>query len=85
MLFSAISDPHVAFAARVYDGKTGKLVATAADRKFPPTRLLDLNKVTVTSPNREIVSTWANIIAGALNRDGFAKVESQGTFSILPW
>ncbi len=85
MLFSAISDPHVAFAARVYDGKTGKLVATAADRKFPPTRLLDLNKVTVTSPNREIVSTWANIIAEALNRDGFAKVESQGTFSILPW
>lgn len=85
MLFSAISDPHVAFAARVYDGKSGKLLATAADRKFPPTRLLDLNKVTVTSPNREIVSTWASIIAEALNRDGFAKVESQGSFSILPW
>lgn len=85
MAFSAISDPHVAFAARVYDGETGKLVATAADRKYPPTRLLDFNKVTATSPNREIVSIWADIIAEALNRDGFAKVSSRGIFSILPW
>lgn len=85
MLFSTISDPHVAFAIRVYDGKTGKLVATAADRKYPPARLMDFNKVTATSPNREIVSTWAEIIAEVLNRDGFAKVSSRGIFSILPW
>ena len=84
MLFSTISNPHVAFAARVYDGKTGRLVATAADRKYPPTRLMDFNKVTATSPDREIVSTWAEIIAEALNREGFAKVSDRGIFSILP-
>lgn len=83
--FSALSDPHVAFAARVYDGKSGKLVATLADRKFPPTRLLDVNKLTVTSSAREIVISWAEIIAEGLNRDRFTKVSNRGIFSILPW
>jgi len=85
ILFSAISDPHMAFAARVTDGKTGKLVATAADRKYPPTRLLDVNKVTATSPNREICQIWAEIIADAVNRDSFSEVSSRGAFRLLPW
>lgn len=82
---STISDPHVAFAARVYDGGNGKLIATLADRKHPPMRLLDLNKLTVTSSTREIVSIWAEMFAEGLNKDRFAKLESKGTFSLLPW
>ena len=86
ILFSAISNPHQAFASRVYDGKTGELVATVGDRKFPPTRLLDLSKVMTTSPNREICQTWAQIIADALNRDTFdTEVSNRGLFAILPW
>jgi hypothetical protein len=85
LAFNAVSDPHVTFAARVYDGETGKLVATLGDRKFPPVRLIDLNKVTVTSSPREIVSTWAEIFAEGLNADRFAPVKSRGIFSILPW
>lgn len=83
--FSAVSEPHVAFAARVYDGERGTLLATVADRKFPPLRLLDVNKLTVTSSAREIVSIWADLIAEGLNRERFAKVSSRGIFSILPW
>ena len=37
---STVSDPHAAFAARITDGSTGELLATAADRKFPPIRIL---------------------------------------------
>jgi hypothetical protein len=85
ILFSAISDPHMAFAARVTDGKTGKLVATAADRKYPPTRILDINKITVTSANRDICQIWAEIIADAVNRDAFSEVSSRGIFRLLPW
>jgi hypothetical protein len=85
LLFNAVSDPHVTFAARVYDGESGKLVATLGDRKFPPTRILDLNKVTVTSSPREVVSIWADIFAEGLNADRFAPVKSRGIFSILPW
>ena len=85
LAFNAVSDPHVAFAARVYDGESGKLVATLGDRKFPPTRIIDLNKVTVTSSPREIVTIWAEIFAEGLNADRFAPVSSRGIFSILPW
>lgn len=85
VLFDAVSNPHVAFAARVYDGKTGKLIATLADRKFPPTRIFDLNKLTVTSSAREVCGIWADIFAEGLNRERFTKVESRGIFAILPW
>lgn|GEM_PF-1239929 len=83
--FNAISDPHVAFAARVYDGESGRLIATIADRKFPPNRLIDINKLRATSSTREIVTLWAEIIAEALNRDRFAKVSPRGIFRLLPW
>lgn len=85
VIFSAVSDPHVAFAGRVYDAETGKLIATIADRRFPPTRLLDVNRITLSSSAREIVETWAEIIAEVLNRERFAKVSDRGFFAILPW
>jgi len=82
---SAVSDPHVAFAARFSDGGTGKLLATIADRRFPPTRIVDLNKLTVTSSAREVCAIWAKIIAEGLNSDKLTKVKQQGSFSLLPW
>lgn len=82
---ATVTDPHVAFAARVYDGETGKLIATLADRKYPPTRLLDFSKLTFRSPNREICGIWAEIIAEGLNRDEFASVSPRGYFRLLPW
>ena len=81
---ATMTDPHMAFAARIY-APGGQLVATAADRKFPPTRIIDLNKLTVTSANREICSIWAEIFAEAVNKGRFQKTESRGRFSILPW
>ena len=85
LVFNTISDPHVAFAAKVYDAQTGKLIATLADRRFPPTRLLDVNRLTVSSSTREIVDTWCDIIAEGLNRDRFAEIADRGFFAILPW
>jgi hypothetical protein len=81
---STITDPHVAFAARLTDGKTGRLLATAADRKFPPMRIIDLNKLTVTSSAREVCALWAKSIAEVLDSNQFAEVKEK-RFSILPW
>jgi hypothetical protein len=85
LVFNTVSDPHVSFAAKVYDAQTGKLIATLADRRFPPTRLLDVNRLTLTSSAREICDTWAEIIAEGLNRERFAEVADRGFFAILPW
>jgi len=85
LVFNTVSDPHVAFAAKVYDAQSGKLIATLADRRFPPTRLLDVNRLTLSSSAREICDTWADIIAEGLNRKRFADVPDRGFFALLPW
>ena len=81
---STVSDPHVAFAARVYDGSSGQLVATAADKKFAPARIVDLNKLTVSSSPREICSLWSDTLAAALQGDGKTKI-SEKRFDWMPW
>lgn len=81
---SAMTDPHVAFAARVTDAATGQLVATVADRKFAPTRVIDLNKLTVSSSSREIVSLWADEIAAAIQGDRVREVNEK-RFDWMPW
>jgi hypothetical protein len=74
---AAISDPHVAFAARITDGASGRLLATAADRKFAPLRIIDLNKLTVSSSAREVCALWSDTMAAALQGDGFTKIEEK--------
>ena len=81
---SSISDPHVAFAMRVTDASTGELLFTAADRRFAPTRIIDLNKLTVSSSVREIVALWADVIGRGIQSDGFTKIKTK-TFDWLPW
>ena len=82
---AAIADPHASFAARLTDGKTGKLIATAADRQFPPVRIMDFNKLTVESSAREIVSKWAVQLAGGLDKGRLGIVEGNSRFSLMPW
>lgn len=81
---STISDPHAAFALRLNDS-SGNLAATVADRKFPPTRIVDLNKLTVSSSIREVCSIWAGIIAEALNKGRFSATTEPSNFSLIPW
>ncbi|MFN4895761.1 MAG: DUF3313 family protein [Pseudomonadota bacterium] len=85
LALSTISDPHVSFAARFTspDGKT--LIATAADRRFPPVRLIDLNKLRARSSAREIIAHWSRQLAQAIQLNEFKNVEGNTWFSILPW
>lgn len=80
---STITDPHVAFAARITDGPTGRLVATVADRKFPPMRIVDFNKLTVESSPREVCQLWSESIAKALDGNGKDPITEE-KFSLLP-
>ena len=81
---SSVTDPHAAFAGRLYDD-TGRLVATVADRKFPPARIIDLNKLTVSSSVREVCSLWAETLAKAINQGQWVPIDANDTFSIRPW
>ena len=85
LALSTISDPHVSFAARFTSHRESKLVATVADRRFPPIRLIDLNKLRARSSAREIIANWARQLAQAIQLDEFKKVQRNSWFSILPW
>lgn len=82
---SAFTDPHLTFAVRFTDAATHKLLATTADRRFPPFRIIDLNKLTITSSAREISTMWSRELAEAIQSDRMTKVERSSWFSILPW
>ena len=81
---SAISDPHAAFALRLTDSSSRTLVASAASRKFAPLRLVDFNKLTVSSSVREISALWAASIVESIQSGGMNKV-SEKRFSLIPW
>jgi hypothetical protein len=85
MALNTITDPHVAFAARFTDPLSNALQASAADRRYPPLRLIDLNKLTITSSTREIVKDWSRELAEAIQSNRFATVERTSGFSLLPW
>lgn len=85
MAFSTITDPHAAFAMRITDSQSGQLIATIADRKFPPTRVVDVHKLSLTSSVREICDNWSVELAQALSTGSHEKVEERGTFRLLPW
>jgi hypothetical protein len=85
LALSTITDPHVSFAARFTSPDGKKLIATAADRRFPPIRLIDLNKLRARSSAREIIAHWARQLAQAIQLNEFKKVEGNTWFAILPW
>jgi hypothetical protein len=85
LALSTISDPHAAFAVRVTapDGKT--LLGTAADRRFPPLRVIDLNKLKATSSAREIISDWSRELAESIQTDELTAVERTSWWSLWLW
>lgn len=85
MALNTITDPHASFSARFTDPTTGELIASAADKRFPPIRIIDLNKLTITSSTREIVKQWSRELAEAIQKDRFSKIEKSWRFSLLPW
>lgn len=85
MALNAITDPHVAFSARLTDASSDELIATVADRRYPPLRIIDLNKLFVRSSAREIVSDWSKELAQAIQLDRLTNVDRTWGFSLLPW
>jgi hypothetical protein len=71
---SAASGPVVAFEARVKDAATGKVLATAADRRGTRFKIIDFNQLTYSKANDEICNEWASQLMQAGNKELFPKV-----------
>jgi hypothetical protein len=73
--YTAMLTPSVAFEARVTDGATGKLLATASDRTSTKIKVIGLDKFSFTKSNREICDEWSEEIMEAFNKELFPKVK----------
>ena len=73
---SAVTGPPLcAFEARIRDADTGKLVATASDRRGPEIKVLDSEKPGLSKSNESICDEWSRQLMQASNRDLFPKVK----------
>lgn len=77
MAESAMFAPTVAFEARVRDAATGRIVATAADRRGTRAKIVDFNRLTISRPNREICDEWSVQLMQACNKEIFPKVSKK--------
>ncbi len=84
--WSTVTSPRLAFEARARKKGEEEDLFVAADRKFPRVKLLDLNKLTVTSPLREVSDLWVEELSRMLFRERDEE-EVSGTFgfTFLPW
>jgi hypothetical protein len=79
---SAAASPVNAFELKVRDATTGKLVATAADRRGTKLKIVDFNKLTYDKPNKEICDEWSQQLMQATNKDLFPQVK-RAWFSVF--
>jgi hypothetical protein len=85
LALSAFSDPHVAFAARFVAPDGSTLLGTVADRRFPPLRVIDLNKLRARSSAREIIAQWARELAESIQREELRTVKKSSWISLWIW
>jgi hypothetical protein len=65
----------------VRDAATGKIVATAADRRGTRIKAVDMNRLSITKPNLEICDEWSQQMVQAFNKRLFPVVK-RSMFSI---
>lgn len=81
---SAITDPYVGFEVKLRDAFNQRIMAAVADRSFSTARIVNFNKLTASSANRDIIQAWVKLAVRSLNGGKMKKI-SKKAFEIIPW
>lgn len=84
-LSSAVKAPSLTIEAKFIDSDTGKVVAELIDRRFPPVKPVDLNRLTVSSPLHKIADGFADDLVRSFYRKPGQRVGRRLPFSLIPW
>jgi hypothetical protein len=77
LINSAAASPICAFEARLVDSDSGKVIATASDRRGTTLKIVDFNQLTYQKANQEICDQWAGQFMQAMNKELFPKVKKK--------
>jgi hypothetical protein len=84
-LSTAVKSPSLTLEARFIDKTSGEVVMELVDRRFPQLKIVDINRLTVSSALREIVDSFASDLVKSFYRKHGEKVGKRWPFSLLPW
>jgi hypothetical protein len=84
-LSTAARSPVLTLEARFRDLQTGEVVAELLDRRFPQLKIVDVNRLTLTSALHEIADSFADDLVASLYREPTQKIDKRWPFSLLPW
>ena len=84
-LSTAVKSPSITLEARLTDQKTGEVLAELIDRRFPQAKIVDVNRLTVSSALRELVDSFADDLVASTFRKQDEKVRKRLPFSLIPW
>ena len=84
-LSTAVKSPSLTIEARLIDESTDVVVSELMDRRFPQVKIVDVNRMTVSSALREQADSFADDLVASFYRKSGEKVGRRWPFSLVPW
>lgn len=84
-LSTTLKSSSLTYEARFTDQTSGEVIMELRDRRFPQVKIIDVNRLTVTSALHEIADAFAEDLVASLYRKEGQKIGKHSPFSLLPW
>lgn len=82
---TAVRAPSLTLEARLTDPQTGEVLTELVDRRFPQVKIVDINRLTVSSALHEIADSFSDDLVASFYRKHGERVGRRLPFSLLPW
>lgn len=84
-LSTAVKAPSLTLEARLTDPTNGEVLTELVDRRFPQIKIIDINRLTISSALHEIVDSFSDDLVASFYREHGERVGKRLPFSLLPW
>ncbi|MFN8390406.1 MAG: hypothetical protein U0136_08965 [Bdellovibrionota bacterium] len=82
---TAVKSPSLTLEARLVDEHSGEIKMELLDRRFPQVKIVDINRLTVSSALHEIADSFADDLVRSFYRKPGNVVGRRWPFSLVPW
>lgn len=82
---TALKAPSLTLEARLVDRDTGELKMVLIDRRFPQVKIVDVNRLTISSALHELADSFAADLVRSFYRKPGHVVGRRWPFSLVPW
>lgn len=84
-LSTAVKSPSLILEAKFIDQATGEVIVEIVDRRFPQIKIVDINRLFVSSALRELADSFNEDVATLFFRHTGEAISHRSPVSLLPW